>query len=107
MVAVYNAKQFHFHAPSEHHVDGKRFALELHIVHTISTADSYKTSSDLLNRTLAVFGILFEVDDNSDPNPLIDALHFEDVGGALSVNMNTMLAHTFHLLLHITPIRDH
>ena len=26
-------KQFHFHAPSEHTVDGKHFAMEMHLVH--------------------------------------------------------------------------
>ena len=27
-------KQVHFHAPSEHHVDGRTYAMELHLVHT-------------------------------------------------------------------------
>jgi carbonic anhydrase len=30
---VYNLIQFHFHAPSEHTVNGKRFAMEAHFVH--------------------------------------------------------------------------
>lgn len=25
--------QFHFHAPSEHAMDGKRYAMEVHLVH--------------------------------------------------------------------------
>jgi len=29
----YKLRQFHFHAPSEHHVDGQAFAMELHLVH--------------------------------------------------------------------------
>lgn len=29
----YDAAQFHYHAPSEHAIDGKLFAAELHIVH--------------------------------------------------------------------------
>ena len=30
----YEAKQFHFHSPSEHRIDGKSFPLEIHMVHT-------------------------------------------------------------------------
>ena len=29
----YALKQFHFHHPSEHTIDGKAFPLELHLVH--------------------------------------------------------------------------
>ena len=31
--AVYSLRQFHFHAPSEHTIDGKHSALEMHLVH--------------------------------------------------------------------------
>ena len=31
--ARYELKQFHFHSPSEHTVDGKSFAMEMHLVH--------------------------------------------------------------------------
>jgi carbonic anhydrase len=44
----YDVAQFHYHAPSEHAVDGKLFAAELHIVH--KSADG----------KLAVVGLLFE-----------------------------------------------
>jgi len=30
----YNLKQFHFHTPSEHHLNGKTFPMELHFVHS-------------------------------------------------------------------------
>lgn len=30
---AYNLVQFHFHEPSEHYIEGKRFALEAHFVH--------------------------------------------------------------------------
>lgn len=46
--ARYDAAQFHYHAPSEHSVNGKLFAAELHIVH--KNTDGF----------LAVVGILFD-----------------------------------------------
>ncbi len=30
---AYNLRQFHFHEPSEHHIDGKAFPMEMHLVH--------------------------------------------------------------------------
>lgn len=32
---VYEFRQFHFHTPSEHHVDGLAYAMEMHMVHTL------------------------------------------------------------------------
>jgi hypothetical protein len=43
----YTVKQFHFHTPSEHLLDGEHFPLEMHIVHesqgkrSVSIADSF------------------------------------------------------------------
>ncbi|WOL09836.1 alpha carbonic anhydrase 7-like [Canna indica] len=36
---TYNLQQCHWHSPSEHHLDGRRYALELHMVHTISASE--------------------------------------------------------------------
>ena len=33
----YQLRQFHFHAPSEHHIDGKAFPMEMHLVHQDET----------------------------------------------------------------------
>ena len=44
----YQLLQYHFHAPSEHAVDGKRFPMEMHLVHRSVTGD------------LAVVGVLIE-----------------------------------------------
>jgi carbonic anhydrase len=30
---VYSLKQFHFHTPSEHHIQGRSFPMEMHLVH--------------------------------------------------------------------------
>lgn len=39
---TYALKQFHFHAPSEHTLNGEHFAMEMHLVH--KTADGSKTA---------------------------------------------------------------
>ncbi|GJM29391.1 MAG: carbonic anhydrase [Cyclobacteriaceae bacterium] len=51
----YELKQFHFHTPSEHTVDGQHFPLEVHFVH----------QSD--DKSLAVLGVLVQEGDE-DPN---------------------------------------
>jgi carbonic anhydrase len=57
---TYTLKQFHFHHPSEEHVNGKSYDLVAHLVH----ADS--------DGHLAVVAILFKKD--STPAPLLDIL---------------------------------
>jgi carbonic anhydrase len=52
---TYGLKQFHFHTPSEHTVDGKHLPMELHFVHQSSDGK------------LAVLGVLF-VEGASNPN---------------------------------------
>jgi carbonic anhydrase len=56
---IYTLKQFHFHHPSEEHVDGNGFPLVAHLVH--ADADGH----------LAVVAVLFEL---GSANPLIDTL---------------------------------
>lgn len=53
---TYNLKQIHFHAPSEHTVNGKYYPMEMHMVH----ADK--------DGKLAVIGLLFEY---GDENPFL------------------------------------
>ncbi len=55
----YQLKSAHFHSPSEHTIDGKGFAAELHLVH----ADS--------SENLAVVGVLFEL---GDPSPVVQSI---------------------------------
>ncbi|MBT6277061.1 MAG: carbonic anhydrase family protein [Chromatiales bacterium] len=51
----YPLRGVHFHAPSEHRINGKRYALEAHFVHGTSNDD------------LVVVGVLFEQGDFDDP----------------------------------------
>jgi carbonic anhydrase len=55
----YTLKQFHFHHPSEHTIDGKSFPLEVHLVH--ASADG----------KLAVIGVMFE---EGAASPVLDAV---------------------------------
>ncbi|BDW98716.1 carbonic anhydrase [Maricaulis maris] len=55
----FNLLQFHFHARSEHHIDGNDFPMEVHFV----------TASD--DGRLAVVGVMFE---EGDAHPALDAL---------------------------------
>lgn len=47
---VYDFKQFHFHTPSEHLVDGVTYPMEMHLVHTLHDNDT----------TYLVIGVLFK-----------------------------------------------
>ena len=55
----YRIVEMHAHNPSEHTVDGKRFALEAHLVHTRASGE------------IAVVGVLFGI---GEANPAIQAL---------------------------------
>lgn len=48
---TYHLKQFHFHAPSENHIDGKSYPMEAHLVHADDKGN------------LAVIGVMFRVGD--------------------------------------------
>jgi carbonic anhydrase len=50
---IYNLKQFHFHSPSENHINGKSYPMEAHLVH----ADK--------DGNLAVIGVMFEEGDEN------------------------------------------
>ena len=55
----FELKQFHFHSPSEHTIDGRSFAMEVHFVH----ADE--------NGALAVVGVMI---DEGDEHPVLNKL---------------------------------
>jgi carbonic anhydrase len=64
----YKLLQFHFHAPSEHARDGRRYAMEVHLVH--KSADG----------NLAVVGVLFE---RGKENPILRKL-LDNVSGNIN-----------------------
>ena len=57
----YKVQQFHFHAPSEHTLDGKRSAMEAHFVHAVEGGD------------LMVIGVFLE-GGGKDAKPAFSAL---------------------------------
>jgi carbonic anhydrase len=61
----YEAREFHFHAPSEHRVEGTQYDVEMHIVHSL------KAEFTAEKRNYAVVGIFFEVDDNAVANKFL------------------------------------
>jgi carbonic anhydrase len=66
---TYRLLQFHFHAPSEHAVDGQEYPLELHLVHRGA------------NNDLAVVGVfIVEGEDNTAFVPVWDHLPEEEIG---------------------------
>lgn len=56
----YKLKQFHFHSPSEHTIDGKHFPGELHLVHQAK------------DNSLAVVGVLIEIGDGKSFKHIFD-----------------------------------
>jgi carbonic anhydrase len=55
----YTLKQFHFHTPSEHYLDGAPFPMELHLVHQADDG------------TLAVIGVMLKA---GEPNKILQTL---------------------------------
>lgn len=82
--ARYEALQFHFHAQSEHTLEGKHYPLEMHIVHAICEEHF---EADSPTRNLAVLGIFFEVDDNAPPHPFIESLRLDKVKSGQPVTL--------------------
>lgn len=65
--SLWNPLQLHWHAPSEHTLDGELYLAEMHIVHTPmngvgADGESYETATEHPS-DLAVLGVWFEEDD--------------------------------------------
>ena len=55
----FGAKQFHFHSPSEHTLNGKHYDMEMHIVHVVDPGNG---SSDGSKIKYGVVGLMFSVE---------------------------------------------
>jgi len=74
---IFTLNQFHFHAPSEHTINGRHADMEVHLVHTDSLGNN------------AVVGVLLDV--GANPNALIEEIFANaptdeghvDVGGSI------------------------
>jgi carbonic anhydrase len=72
---TYKLLQFHFHHPSEHHVQGSAYPMEMHLVHQNEAGD------------LAVLGVLIEAGEaNSDLQAIWDTMPTE-AGSEKAVDM--------------------
>jgi hypothetical protein len=80
---LFTAAQFHFHAKSEHTIDGKRYDMEMHIVHV---ADEGK--GDPVPILYSALGFMFDVDDYDESitpdeqatiNAFFDSFSFENI----------------------------
>ncbi|KAL2629621.1 hypothetical protein R1flu_014307 [Riccia fluitans] len=70
--------QFHFHSPSEHAFNGRRFAMEAHLVHR-----------DMRTKKLAVVGIILDADKYSVPNKgLAESLAYAPAEHGRSVHIH-------------------
>ncbi len=87
---LYDFKQFHFHTPSEHLIDGVTYPMELHMVHVLQQPGSNKP-------VYLVIGLLFK---EGKENPFFNKFFniIPDSTGAVShpsnqfINMNELLA---------------
>ena len=66
----YKSLQLHFHAPSEHTVGGKQYALEMHIVMVNQSPKSAQKN----DRSHGFLGFLFEEDNTREDIPFIKAI---------------------------------
>ncbi len=75
----YKLRQFHFHAPSEHHIEGKAFPMEMHLVHQDATGH------------VLVIAVMMATD---APQPVLDKLWSwlpEQMGQEVSIPLEVKL----------------
>jgi len=79
----YSSESFHFHAPSEHTIEGAQYDLEMHIVLSI---DKHRSQRDH-----AVLAFLFTEDDTVRDIPLFNDIikNFNQSKSTYQVNFGT------------------
>ncbi len=80
---TYELLQFHFHAPSEHQIDGRTFPMEIHFVH-----------KDVESDALAVLAVLIEVGGKNSPFAQLSGVFPKEQGEKLTLqraNPTTLL----------------
>ena len=83
--------QFHFHAPSEHHVNGKQYAAEMHFRTHLLNNDS-----EIL--TLAIF---LQEDNDTDDNPFFEELELK----TLNQTNQTIHLHGVNITNFFEPLK--
>lgn len=75
-LSEWTSLQFHFHAPSEHLIDGRRFDAEMHMVFEGKT----------FRKELAVIGLLFESCETAETDKFIESLQLDKLDYPQSEN---------------------
>ena len=83
----YKLKQFHFHSPSEHTINGKHYPIEIHLVHHSEATNSY-----------IVFAILVEQGEPDDAFDFLEKYLPINVGVTKEINSNYYFGSTFRVV---------
>lgn len=82
----FDCAQFHFHAPSEHTVNGDFFDGEIHLVHTLRKLPNITYN---LTRTYAVLGIFLKINDTAGDHPFFKE-YDPTATGEFTLNMSAL-----------------
>jgi len=72
----YVPSNFHFHAPSEHWVNGIQYDLEMHLVHAFDPLSVPGLNPEYNE---AVISVLFKIDEDNGPNPWIQSMNWANI----------------------------
>ena len=82
----FDCSQFHFHAPSEHTINGDYFDGEIHLVHTLRKLPNITYN---LNRTYSVLGIFMSINDTAGDHPFFKE-YDPTASGEFTLNMSAL-----------------
>jgi len=80
-------KQFHYHAPSEHTINGRYGDLEVHVVTIDKSADPNSPSR------ITVFGFLFQIEPRYRENNFEDLIEVAEEANGEDVDVNPGFAY--------------